>query len=127
MHVPYVKPSIQKLVGGVAQDALSFLTEEAVHTVAYVEDTPDLNDALEDLASQFSSSVSDAGVIPKAIQKAQNLADVKRKNHRDTVRAMLSWIADVSIVAPRSWKYWRLHQDLPRMYVDAPNRSYTLT
>ena len=69
-----------------AQDALSFLTEEALHTAAYGEDTPDLRLALNDLASEFSTPVVDEALVQRAIGKASNLAKLRRTHHRQTVR-----------------------------------------
>lgn len=76
---------MQKLVGSVAEDTLSYLTEEAVHTATYVEDTPDLTLALDDLATEFSSAVVNAQLLGEANSKARKLGEVKKQRHQETV------------------------------------------
>ena len=80
-----MKPSVQKLVGSVAQDAVSFLTDEAVHTIAYNEDAPGVNEALDALAPEFSPSMVDPQLMRRAIEKASNMGREKRNNHQECV------------------------------------------
>lgn len=85
-----VQPSIQKLVGSVAQDALTFLSDEALHTVSYGEEVLDLNNALDDLATEFSSSMIEPQLLQRAQEKSVALGEARRKRHADSVRPSLS-------------------------------------
>lgn len=80
---------MQKLVISVAEDALSFLTEEAVHTAAFAEDTPDLSHALDDLVAEFTPSMIDAHLQIEASRKAKRLGEVKMERHQEAVRLSL--------------------------------------
>ena len=80
------QPSIQKLVGNVAQDCLSFLTEESFHTDVFNEDTSSLEHALDELAQEFSPNLIDRALLDKALEKAPVRAAVKIQRYNEDVR-----------------------------------------
>lgn len=79
------QPSIQKLVGSVAQDCLSFLTEESFHTDVFNEDTSSLGHALEELFHEFSPNLIDQDLLEKALAKAPVRAAVKTERYNEDV------------------------------------------
>ena len=81
-----MQPSIQKVVSSVAQDTLAFLTAEAVQSIAYTEDTPGVDQAVVDVATEFTSSMVEPQLLTRAIEKAKNLAAARRKQQEETVR-----------------------------------------
>jgi proteasome activator subunit 4 len=81
-----MQPSIQKLVGNLSTDCLTHLTEEAVHTDAYTQDTPSVKTALRDLKTEFSSSAVDPGLLAEALQKALIRATRRKNMYNRTVR-----------------------------------------
>ena len=64
-----LQPSVQKLVGTVAQDALVYLNEESCHTDAFIEDVPGVLRALELLKQEFASPVVDKAVLQASAAK----------------------------------------------------------
>ncbi|KAG6910583.1 hypothetical protein DXG01_009534 [Tephrocybe rancida] len=63
------KPSVQKLVNNLAGDCLGHLTEEAVHTDAYLLATPGVESALQDLLTEFSPNFVDRRLLKEAVEK----------------------------------------------------------
>lgn len=59
------------MVNNLAQDCLGHLAEEAVHTDAYIIDIPGVEDALQALKSEFSSSIINQSLVDEALNKAQ--------------------------------------------------------
>ncbi|KAF7789210.1 hypothetical protein EIP86_000151 [Pleurotus ostreatoroseus] len=97
------KPSVQKLVGSVAEDTLSYLTEEAVHTNIFVEDVPDLVMALDDLATEFSPATVNAQLLVEASNMARKLGEAKRQRHQEAITKILE-------IASRPTTHWRYIQ-----------------
>ncbi|KAI0823074.1 ARM repeat-containing protein [Trametes gibbosa] len=97
------KPSVQKLVGNVAQDALVYLNEESCHTDAFVEDIPGVLQALAELKHEFPSSIVDPRILQQAVSKAS--ARVTLKNER-YARAVI----EILEVAERPTTHWRYVQ-----------------
>jgi hypothetical protein len=81
---PNVQPSIQKLVGNLSTDCLTHLTEEAVHTDAYTQDTPGVKTALRDLQTEFSSAINPV-LLAEALQKAPIRATRRKHMYNQTV------------------------------------------
>src|SRR6267154_430902 len=82
-----LQPSIQKLVGSLGSDCLTHLTEEAVHTDAYTQDTPGVRDALLALEAEFSSPV-DPDLLAEALRKAPIRVAKRKETYDQTVRQM---------------------------------------
>jgi hypothetical protein len=80
-----LQPSIQKLVGNLGSDCLTHLTEEAVHTDAYTQDTPGIKKALLALEAEFSSSVVDPDLLANALQKAPTRIAKRKYRYDQTV------------------------------------------
>ncbi|KAI0961210.1 hypothetical protein AcV7_000369 [Taiwanofungus camphoratus] len=97
------KPSIQKLVGSLAQDAQVYLTEEAVHTDAYVEETPGVNNALMDLKEEFVPSSVDQAILIQAVKKINVRVTTRNKRYAETISSILD-------VASRPTIHWRYIQ-----------------
>jgi proteasome activator subunit 4 len=99
------------LVGSLGSDCLTHLTEEAVHTDAYTQDTPGVTDALFALEAEFSSSPVDPDLLAEALRKAPIRVAKRKETYDQTVREM--------IISSRSWSsqiYGRCRQylSLPR-------------
>ncbi|OCH96671.1 ARM repeat-containing protein [Obba rivulosa] len=115
------KPSIQKLVGNLTQDALAYLTEEAIHTDAFVEDTPGVMRAVQELKGEVKFSSEDEKLLAAAISRIPLRASLKNERHESTVQAILD-------IAERSTTHWRyvqiaakfLHQLLRRDFCPSP-------
>lgn len=82
------QPSIQKLVGSVAQDALVYLNEESAHTDAFTEDISNVLHALEELKPEFSSSMVDQAVLQTATVKSETRIALKNQRYAQTVRVL---------------------------------------
>lgn len=79
------QPSIQKLVNNLAQDCLGHLTEEAVHTDAYMLDIPRVEDALHSLELEFSSNLINQSLLRQAMLKAQIRVARRNAVYNETV------------------------------------------
>jgi proteasome activator subunit 4 len=79
------QPSIQKIVGNVAQDSLSFLTEEALHTDAYPDDISRVEHALEELTPEFSPTLVDHDLTEEALSKLDRRAELKTSRYDEDV------------------------------------------
>ncbi|TFK89763.1 ARM repeat-containing protein [Polyporus arcularius HHB13444] len=97
------KPSVQKLVGSVAQDALVYLNEESFHTDAFTEEIPDVLRALGELKQEFASSVVDQAIARAAAEKCGPRVVLKNRRYMETVNAILE-------VAERPTTHWRYVQ-----------------
>ncbi|GLB36441.1 putative protein with domain of unknown function (DUF3437) [Lyophyllum shimeji] len=95
------KPSIQKLVGTLAQDCLGHLTEEAVHTDAYTLATPGVEAALDDLMSEFSPNVVDRRLLKEAWDKAS----VRIRKRAEVYNVAVSSILEVAVRPTTHWRY----------------------
>lgn len=95
------KPSVQKLVNTLASDCIGHLNEEAVHTDAYVLDTPRLDSVLEDLRSEFSRSFIDQGLLADVMGKAHIRIMRREDVYNDTVTSIL----EVALRPTTHWRY----------------------
>jgi proteasome activator subunit 4 len=64
---------------------LTYLTEEAVHTDAFTQDTPGIKTVLLALEAEFSSSALDADLLVEALQKAPTRIAKRRYRYNQTV------------------------------------------
>ncbi|GJE87739.1 proteasome-substrate-size regulator, mid region domain-containing protein [Phanerochaete sordida] len=97
------KPSVQKLVGSVAQDALSFMTEEGLHTDAFADDCRGVDAALEELAQEFSPNLIDPELLQSALTQAISRGRTKTQRFEQDVTSVLE-------VAQRPVTHWRYVQ-----------------
>ncbi|OBZ79732.1 Proteasome activator complex subunit 4A [Grifola frondosa] len=97
------KPSIQKLVGSVAQDALVYLTEESIHTDAFAEEVPGVMQAVDALKEDFTYTSTDQQLLAEAAAKANARAVTKNQRYTEVVSAILE-------VAMRPTTHWRYLQ-----------------
>ncbi len=81
-----VKPSVQKLVTTLSQECLTHMVEEAVHTDGYTLQTPQIEQALKELAAEFSPSFVDQQLLIEACNKAPIRAKSRCSIHEKTVR-----------------------------------------
>ena len=79
------QPSVQKLVGSVAQDALVYLNEESCHTDGFTEDVPGVLAALEDLTGEFSRPIVDQAILRAAEGKSTARITLKNRRYAETV------------------------------------------
>ena len=80
-----VQPSVQKLVGSVAQDVLVYLNEESCHTDGFTEDVPGVLQALEDLLTEFAGPVVDPEILRAAGTKYTTRVALKNQRYNETV------------------------------------------
>ncbi|EJF66455.1 ARM repeat-containing protein [Dichomitus squalens LYAD-421 SS1] len=97
------KPSVQKLIGNVAQDALVYLNEESCHTDAFTEPVPGVLQALEAIKQEFASPVVDEAVLQAAAAKCSARVALKNQRYTETVNALLD-------IAERPTTHWRYIQ-----------------
>jgi hypothetical protein len=64
-----------------AHDCLNQLTAESVHTHAYLEDTPRLTQALQELETEFSEGLIDQGLLTEALDKVQARFTIQQQRH----------------------------------------------
>lgn len=82
----FEQPSIQKLVSNCASECLAHLSEEAVHSEAYREDTPGVLAALDDLEGVFSDSLVDKVLLNEALEKMEARFTEETRKHERNVR-----------------------------------------
>ncbi|KZT23745.1 hypothetical protein NEOLEDRAFT_1135845 [Neolentinus lepideus HHB14362 ss-1] len=97
------KPSIQQLVASLAHDCLVHLSEEAIHTDSYTEETPAIDAVLDDLEVEFTPSVINQDLLREAIQKAATRASERESAYQQTLSSILS-------LALKSTTHWRYVQ-----------------
>ncbi|KAH8100456.1 ARM repeat-containing protein [Cristinia sonorae] len=97
------KPSIQKLVGGVVQDALSHLAEEGVHTTAFTESTDRLDQTLKWVAGEFSPKLVDNDLLSQSVAKSP--ARIVQRN-----RVWQTTVSEILEIALRPATHWRYVQ-----------------
>lgn len=81
-----IQPSIQKLVANITSESLVHLTEEAVNTDTYTDDTPDLRDAARELVQEFGPQVLDRDLAEEARRKAGVRRQRRIATEKQTVR-----------------------------------------
>lgn len=77
----------------VAQDVLLHLNEEAVHTDAFTEAVPRLDDALLQLEGEFSSNFIDRDILAEATQKVAPRVALREDSHVNMVWVPLCILA----------------------------------
>lgn len=77
---------MQKLVNSLAQDCVTHLNEEALHTDAYVLETPRVDEALVGLEVEFSSQLVPKSVLKEAMSKSEARVAKRGMTHNNTVR-----------------------------------------
>ncbi|TCD70651.1 hypothetical protein EIP91_002372 [Steccherinum ochraceum] len=97
------KPSIQKLVGSVVQDALVHLTEEGVHTASFSDQIPRLDQTLEWVAQDFSSKLINQELFNECVAKSQPRVAQRQQLYHNTV-------AEILQIAARPATHWRYVQ-----------------
>ncbi|KAI0757312.1 ARM repeat-containing protein [Daedaleopsis nitida] len=97
------KPSVQKLVASVAQDALVYLNEESCHTDAFTEDITGVLQSLEELKGEFSSGIVDQNILLAAAAKCEARIALKNQRYLETVNTVLE-------IAERPTTHWRYVQ-----------------
>ncbi|KAI8995384.1 ARM repeat-containing protein [Trametes punicea] len=97
------KPSVQKLVGNVAQDALVYLNEESCHTDAFTEPVPGVLRALGELKQEFPPAIVDQSILQQAIAKSSARVFLKNQRYMETVNSILE-------LAERPATHWRYVQ-----------------
>ncbi|KAL4243149.1 BLM10 family protein [Abortiporus biennis] len=97
------KPSIQNVVGSIAQDALVHLAEEAMHTDAFADGTLRLEEALHNLYREFSSQLVDKTLLDQANLKTPARINLKLQKENQTILDLLE-------IASRPSTHWRYVQ-----------------
>ncbi|KAG5636751.1 hypothetical protein H0H81_006970 [Sphagnurus paluster] len=97
------QPSVQKLVNNLAQDCLGHLTEESIHTDAYMLSTPGVEAALDDLIPEFSVRLVDQQFLKEALDKKSVRISMRSTIYNNTVASILE-------VAMRPTTHWRYVQ-----------------
>lgn len=68
-----------------ASDCQPQLTEEAVHTDAFMQEISNIKDAALDVQTEFTSSLVDRKILDEALQKASTRAAKSQQGHKATV------------------------------------------
>jgi hypothetical protein len=84
--VIFPQPSVQKLVSSVANDCMSLINENTMHSEAYTLETPRLDDALRDLENEFSEKLVDKELLDDALHKGKLRSERRNRIHHETVR-----------------------------------------
>ncbi|EPQ60983.1 hypothetical protein GLOTRDRAFT_53630 [Gloeophyllum trabeum ATCC 11539] len=95
------KPSIQQLVASLAHDSLVHLSEEAIHTDAYKEDTSGVLSGLEDLQTEFASPFTDQKLLQEAMSKVDKRASQREAAYQETVSSILN----LALKGTTHWRY----------------------
>ncbi|KAJ2996608.1 hypothetical protein NUW54_g7221 [Trametes sanguinea] len=95
------KPSVQKLVANIAQDALVYLNEESCHTDAFTEPVPGVLQALAELKQEFPAHIVNHTVLQQAITKAGLRVSLKNQRYTETVNTIL----DMAVRPVTHWRY----------------------
>ncbi|KAI0275116.1 hypothetical protein BC834DRAFT_851157 [Gloeopeniophorella convolvens] len=98
------KPSIQKLVNSVANDATSNLAEETTRTDAYTDGTPAVKLVTDALKEEFSPNVIDHDLFSEALKKSRTRAQAREKVYSRTIAA----IAEIALKPTTHWRYTHL-------------------
>ena len=72
-----------------ASDCEPQLTEEAVHTDAFVQETTNLNHVALDVQSEFTLSLIDRELLDEALQKVSSRAAICQQRYEVTVILLL--------------------------------------
>ncbi|KAF8274047.1 hypothetical protein EI94DRAFT_1714621 [Lactarius quietus] len=80
------KPSIQKLVSSVANDAIANLAEETTRTDAYPDSVPAVKLAVDALRVEFSPNLIDPDLLGEALQKSSIRALARENKYNETWR-----------------------------------------
>jgi hypothetical protein len=73
-------------VNSVANDAITFLSEETTRTDAYTEDTPSVKAAVDDLGVELSPDLIDPELLNEALYKSSVRAEARERTYAQTVR-----------------------------------------
>lgn len=98
------KPSIQKLVTSVANDAIANLAEETTRTDAYTDSVPAVKLAVDTLRAEFSPNLIDHDLLGEALQKSSIRALARENKYSETVSA----IAEIALRPTTHWRYTHL-------------------
>ncbi|KAH9081608.1 hypothetical protein EDB83DRAFT_2512470 [Lactarius deliciosus] len=98
------KPSIQKLVSSVANDAIANLAEETTRTDAYTDSVLGVKLAADALSVEFSSSLIDHDLLGEALQKSSTRTLARESKYSETVSA----IVEIALRPTTHWRYTHL-------------------
>ncbi|KAI0296143.1 hypothetical protein BC826DRAFT_1005479 [Russula brevipes] len=98
------KPSIQKLVNSVANDAITNLAEETTRTDAYTESAPQAKIAADSLRAELADDLIDSDLLEEAFQKSIARAEARERRYTQTVSA----IAEIALRPTTHWRYTHL-------------------
>lgn len=76
---------MQKLVGSVAQDSYTYLTEEAIHTDSYADITPRVLEVAQSLWRDCRNSGTDKSLLAQCLRQNVVRAARKEQTYNDTV------------------------------------------
>ena len=83
-------------MNSVAQDVLIHLNEEAVHTDAFTESVPGLEEALAELKKEFSANFLDQQILSEANHKIASRVTNRFKSYDQTVWVSCSLFSSLS-------------------------------
>ncbi|CAL1696390.1 unnamed protein product [Somion occarium] len=97
------KPSVQKLVGSLVQSILVYITEEAIHTNAFIESVPRIDEAVQSLSAEFTPKLIDENILREAISKLQPRVAERNRQYDLAISGILE-------IASRPTTHWRYVQ-----------------
>ncbi|KAH9937428.1 ARM repeat-containing protein [Fomitopsis serialis] len=95
------KPSIQKILGNLAQDATAYLSEDAIHTETCLEDHAGVVKAVAEIKQECDLSPDHQSLSLRAAEKQRARTGLRNKRHADTV----STILDIATRPTTHWRY----------------------
>ncbi|KAI9462941.1 hypothetical protein F5148DRAFT_1212253 [Russula earlei] len=98
------KPSIQKLITSVANDAITNLAEETTRTDAYTESAPQVKMAVDALRTELSPDVIDNDALSEALHKSAARVEAREKKYNQTILA----ITEIALRPTTHWRYTHL-------------------
>ncbi|KAI0728586.1 ARM repeat-containing protein [Fomitopsis betulina] len=95
------KPSIQKILGNLTQDALAYLSEDAFHTDTCVEDHVDVLSAVAEVKEECTWSPEYQDLLLRAGDKQRARTQLRNTRYAETVSAIL----EVALRPVTHWRY----------------------
>ncbi|KAI0067754.1 hypothetical protein BV25DRAFT_1834775 [Artomyces pyxidatus] len=83
------KPSIQKLVTSLSQEAVSNLNEETTRTDAYVDNTPGVDATLDALKGEFTAALIDEDLLQEAKTKGRARVLARQERYQFTIDSIV--------------------------------------
>ncbi|KAF5337321.1 hypothetical protein D9611_003207 [Ephemerocybe angulata] len=95
------KPSVQKLVNNISNDCLSYVHEDAFSTDSYKCDSSRVDEALKELASEFTPGFVDSNLASQFVAKSQ----IRRQDLEEVYQNTLFSVLEIATRPTTHWRY----------------------